>query len=609
MPERTDSLAQAKARSTGRQAARVLLSLFSLWALGTQLSTASASAATAAGQAILPYGAIWAVGLFGLWKLYGAWLHLERPLKAAGLWLLSVLFSAVVTLAQSYAAEGTAGLVSARPWSALLFFGGRVILYYAAMFLLDNALSRPVVAQPTVARPAAWPGWLYAVVLLLCWLPYLFFIFPGTVSNDSVTQVMEIIGVEPLSNANPIFQTAIVYLCRGLGVVLGSMDGAVFLYCGFQAAAMAWLAGAVLGDMAKGGAPRWLVGVSLGFFALCPIFPLFAFCMGKDTNFSMAVLWLSLLTLRLVRTPGEPKLRPSLALCLASALCVLLRNPGVYLASLTLVILFIWTVLRCRDGRWKAPAAALASVAVVYGALHLFLLPGLSIAPMPETEHWSVPLQQTARVVIAHDLTPEEIAAVDGVLDMSKLAEAYNGELSDPVKFLWNQDATEEQKAAFFQTWRGFLAKYPGTCLSAVFHNTYGYLYPGYMSAIKPTLLIGRQKRSTPQVEAAFGYSVNPRADSLLHFFNRLAANPLYRILIAPGLYGWICLFAVTALLRRGKGSLLIAAVPALFSLAGCLLSAVNGYFRYAMPLYICAPLLLWLCAAPLPAETKSTLQ
>ena len=46
----------------------------------------------------------------------------------------------------------------------------------------------------------------------------------------------------------------------------------------------------------------------------------------------------------------------------------------------------------------------------------------------------------------------------------------------------------------------------------------------------------------------------------------------------------------------RAKASL-ICAVPALFTLAGCMLSAVNGYFRYAMPLYLCAPFLLWLVA------------
>ncbi len=45
---------------------------------------------------------------------------------------------------------------------------------------------------------------------------------------------------------------------------------------------------------------------------------------------------------------------------------------------------------------------------------------------------------------------------------------------------------------------------------------------------------------------------------------------------------------------------MLLSAVPALFTLAGCMLSAVNGYFRYAMPLYVSAPMLIWLVAQSL---------
>ena len=93
---------------------------------------------------------------------------------------------------------------------------------------------------------------------------------------------------------------------------------------------------------------------------------------------------------------------------------------------------------------------------------------------MPATENWSLPLQQVARVAATHPLTDEEAAAIDGVLELDKLAESYNGELSDPVKDLWRKDSTKEQTDGFFGTWRSLLRKYPLTCLSATFHNTYG---------------------------------------------------------------------------------------------------------------------------------------
>ena len=55
--------------------------------------------------------------------------------------------------------------------------------------------------------------------------------------------------------------------------------------------------------------------------------------------------------------------------------------------------------------------------------------------------------------------------------------------------------------------------------------------------------------------------------------------------------------------MRKHTRRELLSAVPALFTLAGCMLSAVNGYFRYAMPLYLSAPLLLWLMAQNRPTD------
>lgn len=508
-------------------------------------------------------------------------------LRSLACWLLAALAALTITLGQSYDATGTAELFTGAPGRTAATLLCRGILYALCLSLVGALLGME--GRERKHSPLALGG-----CLLACWAPYLYWIFPGTVSNDSVTQVLEIIGAEPLGNANPLFQTGLIYFFRGVGKVLGSADAGVFLYCALQAALMALLLGALLSLMGETRAPGWLTALSFVFYGFCPVFPLFAFCMGKDTNFSMAVLWLSMLTAR--RLTGRERPGDGWRLCLAAALCTLLRNPGFYLAALSLGLLLLWTLRRERS-RWKAPACALGTAALVYAALNAVIVPLAGVEPMPATENWSLPLQQTARVAATHELTAEEARAIDGALELDKLAESYNGELSDPVKFLWREDAGPEETRAFFQNWASLTVKYPGTCLSAAFHNTYGYLCPGFLSKIKPTLLIGRQKRSTPELEAAFPYSVNPRADELKALTDRLSRFAPFRVWIAPGLYGWTCLCCAVFLLRRRPKRLFLAAVPAAFSLAGCMLSAVNGYFRYAMPLYLCAPPLLWLCA------------
>ena len=548
-------------------------------------------------DSILSGGAVWALAAVALWFVYGEALRQADCFAMKRLWVLAALFSAIMVLGQSYGAVGSAALVRSQPVLAALQWLGRTPLSAAGMALLTRALQG---GESTAAPRKSLPFWAYALILYACWLPYLFFIFPGTLSTDSLTMIMEAIGLRPLGNANPIFQTMLLHCFRFVGVKLGNGDITIILYCGIQSILMAWLLSVLIARMMRSGAPHWLGIASLVFFAINPIFPLYAFCVGKDTNFAMAVLWLMLCCHQLCEEE-KPNRWNTLFMMAASVLCVLLRNPGMYLAVLTLAGLLLWTLNKSRRAAklWVAPALSILCAVCVFVGIRL-MLPILHVAPMPETEEYSLPLQQVARVAATHELTAEEAAALDGVLELDKVAEEYNGELSDPIKNLWRTDATPEQKAAFFRTWMQLAIKYPGTSLSATFHNTYGYLYPGFMSQIKPTFLIGRQ-RSTTEMDHLFKYSENPRYHLLIRFTDELAKNPLYRAVVAPGLYGWITLYAFALLLGRGKSRYLIASVPMLFTLAGCGLSAVNGYFRYSMPMYLCAPMLLWLCALAKP--------
>ena len=151
-------------------------------------------------------------------------------------WLLGLFLACVVTLSLSFWQNGTAEGFTSAPWRSLGQIAWRTAAYALLGTLLERLLNRPAPAK--ALSPFALGGGI-----LLCWLPYFYWIFPGTVSNDSVTQVLEIIGVEKLGNANPIFQTALIYFFRGAGKVLGSADAGVFLYCMVQALLMAWLLG------------------------------------------------------------------------------------------------------------------------------------------------------------------------------------------------------------------------------------------------------------------------------------------------------------------------------------------------------------------------------
>ena len=76
--------------------------------------------------------------------------------------------------------------------------------------------------------------------------------------------------------------------------------------------------------------------------------------------------------------------------------------------------------------------------------------------------------QQTARYVKQYpeEVTPEEKEAIDGVIDYEKLAEKYNPQLTDPVKYTFRQDCTSQELAAYLNAWFGMLLRHPGTYIS-----------------------------------------------------------------------------------------------------------------------------------------------
>ena len=446
-------------------------------------------------------------------------------------------------------------------------------------------------ALPGMARAAQWPTWAFVLLLLLCWLPYLFAVWPGTVSNDSITQLAEIFGRKALGNGNPVFQTGLVWLAVTVGKGLfGSADAAVALYVCTQGLIMAWLLGYTLRRMQEAHAPAWLVMLATAFYALCPVFPTFAFCMGKDTGFAIATLWLSLMAWRVLESKWPP-MRTSVGLCLSAALCALMRNAGVALTVVTLLGLLIWATF-AHTRQWRAPLIALLVTGAAVLALYGVALPQLRAAATPETENWSVPLQQVARTVASEPLTDADRASLYAVLPVDELAAAYNGELSDPVKALWREGVSAAQKRTFWETWLRLGLKHPATYASATFHNAYGYLLPGYVSTIKPTFLMGMEGRTT-LIDGAFDFTVNPVAITFKATLQSLFSVAPFRLLVAPGAYGWLTLFAFVAAMGCYRRRNALCMLPALITLLGCLFSAVNGYFRYAMPLYFITPALL----------------
>lgn len=551
-------------------------------------------------HALAPQGGVWALAAAAAALLF--WRAGRRPLARGNRRLLplAAFFALWVTLSVSFARHGDARLCTGQPLQALIMWLGRTALYDAAMVCLAERMSAAASRAALNATPRPSPRaafWLAFGVMLLGYLPYYVAVFPGVVTQDAVAQIAQVTGLSPLANDHPLAQTLLLGLLPALGGLIGD-TASLATACAAQLLLTCWALAACVRLLRELNALRGLLLTLTLLYALCPVYASYAQVIVKDTPFSLAVLWLSLCLWRMARAQEAPG-RGMWAQLLGSALLVtLLRNAGVLVAAGSLLAALIWTLVRRRAG-WRAlTATALAASLAAYAALHL-LLPVAGVADTPARENDSVQLQQIARIVVAYEgeLSAEERATIGRVLDYEQIRAKYNPELSDPVKWLWRADATADDRTALMRLWTKLLRRYPASCFTATFANTYGYLYPGYVSSYLKQHYYLDPPPEMADIEAVYAPGVSANARGLSIALDDAMQSTLYRLLVSPGTYAWLLLFAAVLCCRRGARAYLLGMLPALLVLAGLFATAVNGYFRYALPVYLCAPICLALAA------------
>ena len=122
------------------------------------------------------------------------------------------------------------------------------------------------------------------LVLLLCWLPYLLLSLPGTVHGDYIVQMLQVFGNRSLDSHHPYLTTQLFGLLYRVGINLtGSPDGAILFTVLFQAVMLAASLSFCITVFEARGGQNTLCRCAILFFAITPIFPMFAFDCVKDT--------------------------------------------------------------------------------------------------------------------------------------------------------------------------------------------------------------------------------------------------------------------------------------------------------------------------------------
>lgn len=427
-----------------------------------------------------------------------------------------------------------------------------------------------------------------SVVIFLCYLPIII-LSSSELTYDSWNIISQSTGVLKVTNAHPVIFTGIVSLFMGIGNVLGGIGVGIVLYSLFQSAILSMIFARVIVWQRQVGLGAYGIIATLFFYAILPVNAFAGTILWKDILFAGIglLLLIKLWEMFVQGTRFLTKKNITLYVLIAFTFCIL-RNNALYAYVLfTACILVInRRVLLNKPGLIAILSPVLLSVVYLFST-------SLVVGSASSVESMSVPLQQIARTVKYHSasINIQDKNTIDEILPYNKIDQAYNPGLSDPVKWVFNNEQFSQNKSKYIGLWFKLFAQYPKTYIASFLYNTYGYVYPFVDSHTTTDIVLNNKD----QINALDGYSDVSYQSGGKKFLSvyREIVSTVFGLTRNIGFYTCLTLLAIyLSIVRRNRA--LLGVFILLFCLyVSVIFGPVNGEFRYLYLFVVAAPLLI----------------
>lgn len=420
-------------------------------------------------------------------------------------------------------------------------------------------------------------------VIFFCYLFYLLKFWPGSLTNDSLSQLHQIFGLREFTNHHPLIHTfTIVFFVKFALIFTDNLHYGVLLYSLFQMITMSAIFAYVVYFLTKEKLPFFFRLITLLFYALFPIFGLYSLTMWKDVPFGFFMALYVVFIFDIVVNPEKfwKNKQNIIAFVIVSFFVGLFRNNGIYVVLLSMPIIIFFNRKFI-----KTAVVSCVSVCAAFLLWNVLIFGILAFQKGSKKEMFSVPLQFFARLTCEKGdiLSLEERETIYNFLPkpQSIIIEKYKPILSDPIKGMFNQNYYDSHKVEFFTFWIKETFKYPRVAICSFVNNSYGYYYP----------------ESNSNCLTPSGINVSPTVDKLglqnKTFFNFSFTNffldmsyqhknlPIINMIYSDGFMFWIVLIVFTYLIIKKKYKFLQLFAPIFVLWLTCLVSPVYNEYRY----------------------------
>lgn len=525
------------------------------------------------------------------------------PKKSASR-VLSVFFAACLLLGQSYYEAGTWSGCFGSGINFLKFLpalAGYSILFYEIMTLLFSVLNSRSFRSEQEHFFTHRGFWKAFLILLCVYIPFVVLSYPGNLCWDVIGQIEQVITDSGYSTHHPLVHTLIVGGFVQLGKVLfHSYEAGLFLYTLLQAALLAAALAATIAVLAKRGAKLSLLLTMLLLYCVTPVYTNVASTALKDVPFCAFVIGYVICLSLLAENPKLLKKAKFTAIFILLQIgVILLRNNGLYVVFLSGIgcFLFLFKKYENRD-RIRCLLSAFAGSILISRILLLVLVQIFHATPGGKGEMLSIPFQQTARYLQLYkeELGTEEKAAIEAVLgDVNLIAESYNPKISDPVKALFDKEATGAAILNYGKAWAQGFFKHPAVYVDGFLVHIYGWFTPSVSNSI----------RYEVEYDLIRQDGLFPGANKVLIFFYRFVNRiSVLGILENIGFAVWALFFLASFQRQKKQRFGALAQLPLWVSLLICMASpCFFGHPRYAFPILFCLPFLYGFALTHVTAE------
>lgn len=453
------------------------------------------------------------------------------------------------------------------------------------------------------------------LLCMICWLPYFLYQYPGVMTPDSLNQFEQVLGVIPYSNHHPWMHTLLIKLLYSIGYKLtGSMLIALSFYTFFQMCALAGSICYFINTLRLFQIKPFGCFLVTLFYALIPYHAVYSVTIWKDILFAAALLCFSCSLLRFLRSGQASTSDISISGYAISGFTV----SGFAISDLVMFVLTGLTLCLFRSNGWYAFLLCLPFLFVFFRKKARIFYPALLLifctaavikypvmnafhVTQPDlVESLSIPIQQiTAVICNDRELTEQELALIEKVVDLTYIKELYDPHYADNIKELvraGNQAYLADHKGDFLRLWARLGLRYPGDYLTAYIRQTYGYWYPDSFYLVAEAEGVSATSLGVSHTPLIRGPLVIKAKEISIKLGGML---PLYGTLWSMGVALWAMLFCIGNAFVRNEKPKLMLFLPSLALLFTVLIATpVATEFRYvyfmvfALPFYMAAAIL-----------------